>query len=683
MFHNKRVLLSCCILFTFAAFIFVCIATAGSSSNYKPITNVFIGDAGIKHINVTKVIPPLEPVVDVLSRALLAPGADQQAIFGALKNISKTSVLAPFLTILVNSQNTTTTLNAITNLAPLAFTSGVGSTKEELAGINSLLASSKDANSTVDNLQDLLDQVLNNNSSSMASLQKTTFVLLKDSKDPVATTESLVKLSSLSLADMAPLMPAFQILQGTKNITGSFVSLETLMNATIPTSLAQTMFSTIETQLAAGSNVDDIFDRLSAMVPQSLTGSMDAVRTLLVSANSANATLGYLSSILAANLTSSPSAKNVLATISNLYDDSNNQTLLLTSVTGLVSAVGNKDVVNELTSLDKLIEASNTQSDTVNTLSDLQDILATDTSNNKYIPYLFDMLQTSKDPAATFSSLLNVTQFAAENMAMFTPVLGLLGSAIQSPEVTDEQIYDVIPQILDFLNIPAKFRLSIFTLCHVSDTGKVLDCSKSHAVQNLDFRNIIYDALMKSDFNPYLTALDISADDLELKGKLLNKEHMYVPAVKAVLAMNLLFIISTFAITMFFIYMFVKVGSFSLTHRGWFILMALSLFCPLFSGLGATIVAAMITMIKSGTKHDRYNVVYTRGVTYSGLTWSAFTLTFITSMIVGLMWLNHWKAEHNPFAHQEPNAESTEGSGDSDTSSKISKNNVTNVAEKV
>ncbi|RAZ70607.1 hypothetical protein DK853_44090, partial [Klebsiella oxytoca] len=64
-----------------------------------------------------------------------------------------------------------------------------------------------------------------------------------------------------------------------------------------------------------------------------------------------------------------------------------------------------------------------------------------------------------------------------------------------------------------------------------------------------------YDALVTSDFQPYLNALNISANDLYLEGKLLHREHQYVPAVRSVLALNLLAIIFSFFTMIFIIYL--------------------------------------------------------------------------------------------------------------------------------
>lgn len=685
MILNKRILLGISILFTFAGFIFVCIATAGSTSNYKPITNVYFGDASISHINVSKVLPVFTPVLEVLGAALLAPGVDGDFVFSAMRNISHTSVLLPFLTLLINCENTTTALSSLINLTPLVLTSQTGNTKTELEDLNNLLAASKNSNETVDYLQTLLNEVLSNSSTQMEELKNTAFTLLQDSSDPANTTGSLVTLSNLTLTDIIPLQPAFKLLQNSNNVTASFLDLITLMNATIPTNLAETLFTTLQRAINSGSNITNVLTSLSSM-SSNFAASGLALENILTSAKNANNTLGYLNSILEANLTSSVTAKKVLSTITDLYNDAKNKTLLLGSLTSLVSAVGNTNATNELTTMYNILDNSNNAASNVDNLKSLQSIILTDTSNNRYIPYLFDILRTSKDPAGSFGALLNVTSYAFSNLAEFTPLLSLLRNASTASIPTNEELYNITPLVIKELNIPSAFRLSIFTLCYLNDKDEVTYCSKSHAVQNLDFRNIMYKALIGSDFEPYLRALNITANDLYLEGHLLKKQHMYAPAIKAVLSFNILFIISSFFILCFFIYMFIKHNEFALPHLGWFGLLLLSLCCSLFSGLSATIVACMVTIIKSGTYKDKFNVVYTTGGAYYGLSWCAFSISFITSMIVGLMWLGHWRGIHHgalPFVDKEEVIMEASTETASDSSSKVSKDHVITSEQKV
>ena len=132
------------------------------------------------------------------------------------------------------------------------------------------------------------------------------------------------------------------------------------------------------------------------------------------------------------------------------------------------------------------------------------------------------------------------------NAATFSPMLKILNSAEKVTAITPEELKEITPSILEYLQIPVNYRLSIFTMCRAHLNKTMYSCSKSHAVQNMDFRSIVYDNIEGSEFKPYMDALNIGKDDLHLDGQLQDRQHMYVPAVRAALAMNLLCIIITF-----------------------------------------------------------------------------------------------------------------------------------------
>lgn len=190
---KNNLILLLCSLFTFCTFIFVIIATAGSSSDYKPITNIYLGVADISKINVTKVVPQVGGILTILGSALTAPNSTLDDIFGALKQISETPALAPLLNLMSNAQNSTATVDSIISLSPLALTS-TNSTNEEMDEINSLLAGSKNVTETIAGFGTLMDSMLGSNStsnsSSMADLQNTVFSLLADSTNATGTTEA-------------------------------------------------------------------------------------------------------------------------------------------------------------------------------------------------------------------------------------------------------------------------------------------------------------------------------------------------------------------------------------------------------------------------------------------------------------------------------------------------------------
>lgn len=118
---------------------------------------------------------------------------------------------------------------------------------------------------------------------------------------------------------------------------------------------------------------------------------------------------------------------------------------------------------------------------------------------------------------------------------------------------------------------------------------------------------------------------------------------MYIRAIKTVLSLNILFIVSSFSILCFCIFMFTNTMNLPYFIRECFGLLLSSLFCSLFYGLSSSIVACMIHIIKSDTNKKGFNVIYTRGASYSYPSLCTFSIPFIISLFVGIRWLHHWE----------------------------------------
>lgn len=161
---------------------------------------------------------------------------------------------------------------------------------------------------------------------------------------------------------------------------------------------------------------------------------------------------------------------------------------------------------------------------------------------------------------------------------------------------------------------------------------------------------------------------------------------MYVRVIEAVLSLYILFIVSSFFILCFFDFMFVKHNESTLFHLGGFGLLPLSLFCSLFSGLSSTIVAYMICIIKSGIYKDGFNVIYTRGVAYCCPSWCTLSISFITSLFVGIIWLDHWRGAQGgalAFVEKKTVVVEADAGATSDGSSEVSKERVTTPEPKI
>lgn len=622
-------------VFLFTTFITFIIATAGSTANYRPIHNIYIGEADISHINVTKVIPQIAPVLTILGTSLTAPNSSVEEIFTSLKAVADTPALTPLLNLLVNANNTADTVVALTKLAPLAIGNDSDSSTKELVAISGLLNFSTDKNQTLLSLGELVIPSLEQLNSGQPSDNSTNMVLsiLQNSRDQSKDVAALYSLNNLTLADKTQLLPVFQIFSLTTDINGTLEALGSLMSANVPSALGITLLTTLQGSLNGDANQDlsGLFTTLQSSVPETQKDAVSAVESLLDDTTNKNATINNLLSLLRQNATTSPSAKIAFEDMTTLLDNTNNQTLVLQTLPSL-AAVRNSTLAGlQLHGLGGIINSTNNARNVLGILSVLQAGLQDPNTNTDAVPSLFTLLSASTNPYLTFTSLVSLTSWATSNPDTFRPIVKILMDANQVTEVTPDQLREMTPSLLDFLKIPAAFRLSIFTLCHVDARGKIIDCNSPHAVQNLDFRNIIYDSLEKSDFEPYLKALNITAPDLYLEGKLLHRQHEYVPAVKAALSMNLLaIIVSFFGIFGWIVLLIPKYGR----NLGvWCYTATLTACAALFSCLGAGIIAIMITIIKSGTSHDKYGVVFSTGSAYSGCVWAGFAVAAIATFI--------------------------------------------------
>ena len=647
--------------------ILVCIATAGSSANYKPLNNIYIGRAELSRINVTKVIPELENVVDLLGSVLYTYPDQASLVFGGLRNLSHTSALLPFLTILINSKNNTKTVDAVSSLAPVALIasqSGVSASSIQGLGlISSLLPDSTNSTETLQGLQGLLAAMDKNSSPSdqlvMEMLQGKVFTLLESSNNATATAEALFNITNLNVDDLMQLMPAAELLEDSTDPAATFKALHSLMNVTVSPATAESLLKQLDSIAtdATGAKISELIAGASLILPASLDPTIDAVGTLLKSSKNTTEAISLLGVMIRDNITQSAVAKSVMADLATIVDDSKNQTRLFETVSTLLGSMGggnNKDSLDlsalsalrsssmELKQLANILKVSNDTEVTLGALQTLQTSMSGSSSSisfttaNTYIPYLFDFLEASSNPASSFNSQINITEFAANNMDDFTPVMKILELASRSPsKPTPSELDSIIPIIFQNLDITPNLQLAIFTLCKLNSENKVYQCNKPHAVQNFDFRQIIYSVLEDSQFQPYLVALDIKAEDLHLKGRLQHKEKEYVPAVKAVLAMNLLTIITGFLLSIALLVL--SFGEYK-NQRGnnvvGFLLIPCTLLFCVFSGLGAAILTAMVNIIKSDTAYDDYNVSVKSSPAYMGLVWTAFCLAVFTVLLV-------------------------------------------------
>lgn len=632
---TQLILYSTCALFLFTTCIVFIVATAGSTANYSPLHNIFLGDADISHINVTKVIPQIAPVLTILGTSLTAPNSSVKEIFDSLKAVAETPALTPLLNLLVNANSTADTVVALTKLAPLAISDDAEASTKELVAIAALLNFSTDKNKTLTSLGELVIPSIDQLHSGQPNDNSTTMVLniLQNSQDQVDDVDALYSLNNMSFAEKSQLLPVFQLFALTTNVNGTLDALGSLMDANVPSALGITLLTTLQSSLTgdANQNLSSLFTTLQRSVPDNQKGAVSAVESLLDDTTNKNSTINNLLSLLRQNVTTSPSAKVAFTDMSTLLTHTRNQSMVLQSLPRLATVSNSTLAGLQLAGLGGIIKSTNNPRNVLGILGSLQTGLQDPNTNTDAVPSLFNLLTASTNPYNSFTSLSALTTWATANPDTFRPIVKILMDANQVTEVSQDQLKQMTPDLLDYLRIPAAFRLSIFTLCDLDKNGKISRCNSPHAVQNLDFRSIIYNSLNDSDFEPYLKALNIGPNELYLEGKLLHRQHEYVPAVKAALSMNLLAIIVSFFGLWGWIILLVP--KYSRNLGVWCYTATLTACSALFSCLGASIIAIMITIIKSGTSHDKFNVIYTTGPAYAGCVWSGFAMSCISTFI--------------------------------------------------
>ncbi|CUS20225.1 LAQU0S01e01838g1_1 [Lachancea quebecensis] len=661
----KRVPLAIGVIFTLTAFILTIVATAGSNSNHKPINNVYLGEADISRINVTKVIPETGPVLGVLAGLMNgatsssgsgnASSSAQEAqieaaankVLEALKRVAQSpAALQPLMTLLGDSSNVSQTVGALAQVAKsnVSLASSSGSS-QQLALVSQLLQTSSNASET---LQGLVGMLQTANATSAAQ-QRAVLGVLGDSSNATASVDALVQLDNQTAASRAQLAPVLAIFQYSSNTSATLSALGSIMSANLSSSTAEALLSTLRD---SDSSMQQTLSQLaSAASDASERASILALGLLFNSSSDSQQTLSTLTSLIQSNVTTSPSARNSFVALSSLFSHSSNKTLVLSSVSLLANSSSAASSA-QLTALQELLESS---TNTNTTLSVLQQVAASSNSSSaaaaaaasaQTLTPIASLLAGAKNSTLTMQSALQLTQAMAANSTLFQPLLSILSTATMgSTAITRDTLDTMMPIIMDNLNVNSHYRLAIFTLCRGFSDGKMRKCNSPHAVQNFVLRDILYDELENSDFKPYMQALNVQKSDMYLEGSLQKKQDSYVPAVRAVLAFNLLAIILSFFLMLAILAIFfMKSGAGKRERLTLLISKVLAFFVTLFTLLSGAITAAFVGIIKRDTKKDDYNVFFATGSAFQGLIWTAFVLALITFV---LLFFVRPKAEQN------------------------------------
>ncbi|SCU98418.1 LADA_0H12904g1_1 [Lachancea dasiensis] len=621
------------VLFAFTTFILTIVATTGSTSNYWPINNVYLGEADISRINVTKVIPEMAPVLSVLAGLVNSPLQNTSVngmrdVFDALKVVSESSALKPLLQLLATSSNVSQTVSALALTAPMIaqLSNSSSETSDQLALLGALIQNSSNVTETLHGLA----TVVQTSNDTERSVARTVLGVLNQSNNATSSIDSLVVLQNQSTSEKAMLSSVLELLQESQNVTVTMAALDTLMLTNMTSNMAATLLGALQ---SSNSDPQTILNQILDSVSEQSRPAISAVGALLNDSRDATQTSSTLGMLLQGNISSSPSARHSLAALSVLIRHSSNQTNVISSLASLANSTNAANTL-QLFGLQEILDYSINASVSVNGLQHMQSSNSLSSAND--LAPIYGLLVNSKNHTATIESFWDLTEAMQSNGTALQPLLEVVSqTSLGSTAITKKTLDAMMPMVMDNLRVSSQYRLAIFTLCRGFSNGKINECSSPHTVQSFVLRDILYDELEKSDFKPYMLALGVKKQEMYLDGKLQDKHTSYVSAVRATLALNILTIVLSFVLLLLMLCLLCMTAQ---RERAAFCILTgakiLALFVFVFALLSGAIVAAIVNIIKQDTKADDYSVTFTTGSAYAGLIWAAFALAFITFILL-------------------------------------------------
>ncbi|GMM40077.1 Fat3 protein [Hanseniaspora uvarum] len=600
--------------------IFSCINIAGTSGNH--LTGVYLGEADIRHINVSKILPSVSPVITVLAKALSAPNTNVSEIYTAMNALSASPALKAILQLLTESKDAATTIDALTTLAPLVVSN---SSSDSLTDVVSLINNSNNSSMIFNTLSSLSSD--SGNSSTLQAVDPV-MELIANSNNVTATLGDLVLLSKAeALLPAAELESVLSLIQlGGNNVTATLENLSVLSQAS--KSLNITNEATLFVALEASYNKTAVLEGLIAQSNDTaeITAYTGLYNLLSSSANSTTTIIDVATILLSStqqNTTQLTYSEESILAVASLLENSVNATLTMEILPVLVKDTSSNPA-SATEAIDSLIGVLQSSKNSTLTLELLSELLGSSSSTSAATA-LVELLGASTNANQTLSNLVTVATLAKANSTAIVPLLSILKSSSTSSNITDADIYqNVLPELFDNMKFATNFKLGVFSLCKYNSKGELYTCTKPHAVQSFIMKKILFDELVQSSFAPYVKALDLTIDDVIIKGELPKKQHLYVPGVKAILAFAILTIIACVCVPALYITgLFEKVLRFFFTP----LLIVNSLLVGIIS-------AAIGGLVKHGLKHDKYNVTWKIGAAMYALAWVGFFLAIIAAFVV-------------------------------------------------
>ncbi|KAL6933838.1 uncharacterized protein HGUI_01987 [Hanseniaspora guilliermondii] len=642
---NKNIFtLSIVTLLSITILIFSCINIAGTSGNH--LTGVYLGEANIRHINVSKIIPSVSPIITVLAKALSAPNTNVSDVYYAMNSLSNSPALKSILELLTQSNNAETTIDALTTLAPLVVSN---SSSDSLTDVVALINNSNNSSMIFSTLSELSSS---GNSSTLQAVDPV-MKLIANSNNVSATLGDLVVLSKAeALLPSTELQSVLSLIQlGGQNISSTLENLSVLSEASKSLNISDeaALFVALEASYNKTAVLEGLIAKSNNTVE--ITAYTGLYNLLAASSNSTTTIIDVATILLSSttqNATQLSYAQNSMLAVASLLEVSSNATLTMEILPELVKDTSSNTTA-ATSAINSLIGVLQTSKNSTLTLELLSELVGTSSSASSA---LVELISASTNANNTLNNLINVATLAKANTSSIVPLLAILKSSSSQTNITDAQIYqDVLPEMFDNMKFATNYKLGVFSLCKYNTKGDLYTCTKPHAVQSFFMKQILYDELLQSSFAPYVKAMGLTVDDVVITGELPKKQHLYVPGVRAILAFAILTIIACIFVTALY-----ATGLFEKALK--FFFTPLLLVNSLLVGI---ISAAIGGLVKHGLKHDKYNVSWKIGAAMYALSWIGFFLAIIAATIIYLSTNN----KTTPVDEENQNTQESEANDES------------------
>ncbi|GAV52569.1 hypothetical protein ZYGR_0AG05600 [Zygosaccharomyces rouxii] len=274
---NHKIALPLTILFALTTFFMVIIAIAGPTGNYTPLKHVYIGQLNLTHLNISKVLPELSPILTVFGTALecqKSTGNDPlKEALAVFDNLTNTSAFNPLLTVFSNADNITSTVDGFIGLDPLKDFLSSSSHDGPINEIRKLVDDMKNGTDALKDLGYLIGAFESNDSLDIPAA--TLFQQFKVASNVSQYADALGSFNDLLHEDSHKLQPLFGLFQHTKDDKAALAFLNKILNFIFPSFTINSTFEKLEH--TAEKDLNKTLDQLEEITPQSLKPGFEAI----------------------------------------------------------------------------------------------------------------------------------------------------------------------------------------------------------------------------------------------------------------------------------------------------------------------------------------------------------------------------------------------------------------------